>query len=245
MDPKDAPYASFRFHYRPLSKLRLLNIVLRTRERTSFNFLKTASMEAESGNAQKAEASSIGAPPELFPTRSVLVSRAAQPSKMARDGHLNSDLNRPLPPLPTRRPLSPVHRGSPEALHSDVASVSSSIYTSVSDEGLLREVRFGVGTQVSIHPPLKPEIIDITPAKCTRSANSDSDGEMTVVDGDGEQPPKPSFLSLSEGEWMKPTVPGVPSVRGLLGTDLRAIPLTGPSGDLMKKLRSEDPFGAE
>jgi len=337
-DPKDAPYASFRFHYRPLSKLRRLSLIPPTRDQTPIKFLihpvstttrsnadevevplsRPYLEEVDVGNRKgalekKAESSSISTPPEIFLAGGGSIVPLAQPSKMTRDGLLNSHLNRPLPPLPTRRPVSPAPREPPRGSPSDAVPISPSLHRAAGNEGLLdSEVRYGVGMEVAVYAgtpdhPLKPELVDIlaihsrnptsdhensaSPPTPKRNLNSPIGNPTThkPMAGEGVErqvakflpampnaskyeghTPKVGFLDISEGEWMSssggsgprttheslhrdphaPTkrtddqlaISGSSPRRGLLGNDLRRIPLAGPSGDLMKKLRSDNPF---
>jgi hypothetical protein len=203
-----------------MAKLRLLNLVPPTRDRTSFSFPvpPISTITKGHGDAKvvqpgdscpddedavdnggmsrvgKAGGLSIVSPPEIFPVKGGSMSRLAQPSKMARDGLLNVHLNRPLPPLPPRRLVPPAPRESPGGSLSDMVSISPSLHHARGDESLLdTEVKYGVGTEVSIRTgtPNHPLKAQLVDIPTKLSQSPTSDYESSACPPTPTRPPHP------------------------------------------------------
>ncbi|KAH8887358.1 hypothetical protein GQ53DRAFT_784319 [Thozetella sp. PMI_491] len=145
MDPKDAPYATFRYHYRSWTNLRLLNLIPEGAKPPSFLFETQSISEyhpARSEEHEKKEVDfaivprdeatindsaqySMKQPPALHPVPS-MTTRIPQPSKVVRDRYTNSYLQRPLPQLPLEEVLSVRKRHDTEPLPSPKRSSGGS-----------------------------------------------------------------------------------------------------------------------
>lgn len=156
VDPKDSPYATFRFHYRSWANLQNLQLIPRENYRFSLPAPHLCSATPENGAGHDArvddgKSKSVDTTIELSPQHaqmspnwrntSALLQDAPelapkkissiqlpQPSKAVRDGFLESYLQRPLPELPPaeRTKEDDGSRKSPKK-HSRVSSAASKV----------------------------------------------------------------------------------------------------------------------
>ncbi|SPN98842.1 uncharacterized protein DNG_01883 [Cephalotrichum gorgonifer] len=187
----------------------------------------------------------LGNPPELLPARSGSPC-IPQPSKRSRDGFLDTGSRRPLPALPSR-PSRAKNVALPMSALADNSENPSSQHGVTGPPDLGSKTAIGSQALSPGHPSTPSPVSSPSP----RKSRAEQDDNGCVPRPEHELPRQfpPSYMaepgagpsSHHNAEFgSKNGIPSLP--RGLLGPALTEIPLRGPTGVLMKRLRSEDPF---